>query len=595
MKIKSVSITGMHHVGMKKYELNEGTTYFIGPNGAGKSTILEAIQFALLGYIPGYDKTNVSLSKHMMGDIMEVKLALDSGITIARICVKSGASAKTSLNVTGFEGEISDLIGDVELPVFNFGEFKSMTANQLKNWFIGFLPEGDSTVDVVSELKKVAEERVLPSEELLANVQTYLNSLSEKGVERIRKLNEYLKSEKSYKDGELKRLQGTVQSLVYYDDAPDADIEALRKEWDDTNEMRSEVVRYNAQLQAYNRALEQIERFKSVLSADCLENDKEYSELLKKVEEDEALRSELSEQNSELVQDRIRLENEFRLVPTAEATCPYTKEACETAAKLTAEFTKKAEEINTKLFEVSTKISQLNSQLTAVDISIGSNRTRLADLKNKYIQLDNLKAQAPYEPICSVDKSESELADKMNELRDLMIKVEANRKYDELMQTVTKDKFAIENEIEILKFWIKRTDANGLQTEMMDSPFLELADNISSYLTDLFGEPTKAMFNLQTKANSFSFGVDRAGKYIEYDYLSSGEKCLFSLALMLCLLARSNASLKVMLVDDILDHLDGQNAENLFKTLSSNSDVQFIMAGVKDCNIEEIKRPVKID
>ena len=51
MRIKSVHIQGMHNVEDKTYQLSNAT-YFYGENGAGKSTVLQAIQLALLGYIP---------------------------------------------------------------------------------------------------------------------------------------------------------------------------------------------------------------------------------------------------------------------------------------------------------------------------------------------------------------------------------------------------------------------------------------------------------------------------------------------------------------------------------------------------------------
>ena len=67
---------------------------FIGPNGAGKSTILEAVQLALLGYIPGYAKKNESIMKHSSDKMMEVIASFDDdGFVIDRTWMKNGASA----------------------------------------------------------------------------------------------------------------------------------------------------------------------------------------------------------------------------------------------------------------------------------------------------------------------------------------------------------------------------------------------------------------------------------------------------------------------------------------------------------------------
>ena len=92
-----------------------------------------------------------------------------------------------------------------------------------------------------------------------------------------------------------------------------------------------------------------------------------------------------------------------------------------------------------------------------------------------------------------------------------------------------------------------------------------------------------AQFNISNKANSFSFGLMRNGIYIPYDLLSSGEKCLYTLALMICITNRSKSPLKLLLLDDAFDHLDPQTIENTFTTLKNIPDIQFIFAGVQMC------------
>ena len=57
MKIKSIYIDGLHNAVNKTYTFND-INYIYGNNGIGKSTILQAIQLALLGYIPGTAKNS---------------------------------------------------------------------------------------------------------------------------------------------------------------------------------------------------------------------------------------------------------------------------------------------------------------------------------------------------------------------------------------------------------------------------------------------------------------------------------------------------------------------------------------------------------
>ena len=63
MKIKKITIEGFHNIKDKTYEF-DNLTYFNGPNGAGKSSILQALQLALLGYIPGTDKNKTAIFRH---------------------------------------------------------------------------------------------------------------------------------------------------------------------------------------------------------------------------------------------------------------------------------------------------------------------------------------------------------------------------------------------------------------------------------------------------------------------------------------------------------------------------------------------------
>ena len=119
----------------------------------------------------------------------------------------------------------------------------------------------------------------------------------------------------------------------------------------------------------------------------------------------------------------------------------------------------------------------------------------------------------------------------------------------------------------------------------MKAPFKSLADSITVKLQGLFGSnEIKADFNLEERANSFSFGIIRDDMgYIEFDMLSSGEKCLYTLALVLSLVEMSSADLKLLLVDDLLDHLDSVKIQAVFQTLYDSNGAQIILAGVQQC------------
>ena len=126
------------------------------------------------------------------------------------------------------------------------------------------------------------------------------------------------------------------------------------------------------------------------------------------------------------------------------------------------------------------------------------------------------------------------------------------------------------------------TGVNGMQTDTSSkSPFYILGDTMDSYITKFFGESCCSDFGLSEKSNSFSLYLNRDDTIIPFNLLSSGEKCMYSLALMLSLVQLSDCKLKLVLVDDLLDHLDDENIEIMFTTLESVKDIQMIFAGVK--------------
>ena len=103
MKVEAIQILNMHKVKSKLVDIKDHVTYLHGPNGAGKSTILEAIQLALLGYIPGLGKTNSDIMRHAHGPILGVELKLTDGntaVTVNRMWTAKKKSVTSGVEIT---------------------------------------------------------------------------------------------------------------------------------------------------------------------------------------------------------------------------------------------------------------------------------------------------------------------------------------------------------------------------------------------------------------------------------------------------------------------------------------------------------------
>ncbi|MEK4451585.1 MULTISPECIES: AAA family ATPase [unclassified Paenibacillus] len=132
-----------------------GKDVFVGPNGSGKSTRLQAVQLAMLGYIPG-KKTNPETFKLSSGDEMTAGLQLDTfsfDRSIVRTEKLKGTGAKEvkyseSITVSPSKGEknttqmnarISAETGNFPM-VFDFQQFLDMSDAKRREFIYSLSP-----------------------------------------------------------------------------------------------------------------------------------------------------------------------------------------------------------------------------------------------------------------------------------------------------------------------------------------------------------------------------------------------------------------------------------------------------------------------
>lgn len=593
MRLKSIDIRGMNKVVQHTYTFDNDVVYLNGKNGAGKSTVLNAIQLALLGYIPGIAKKNDLIMKHANGPFLSVTATLDDDgklMQVSRVYTANKKGINCSVSTIPDNLDIADILGDLELPVFNFNEFVGMSANKLKDWFISFLPSNQININWDKELKESLQDIHLTESKFYDETLQYLNNIGGDGVDQVRAANAYLKQLLSFKKSEMERMTNSIQSLIFYDDYKDdmtiEDIEAQKQAYQLDY---TEAITLQKSYEASSKVIEQLASYKDLV--DNLEDDDRYKKALKNKTQ---LESKLNDLNIKLTNNSIhRSDAQSKLHSLASLTsgngvCPYTNSVCDSIKASVEEWKSQMVELQKEIDNYNQYEKSLHTQIQNARNEFSKYQLEITSLENQYKTRDNLKSmvnpaltainiQEVLDRIQFDEKTISELSDKL-------VKAKANQQYNSLVDTFTAQKFDIQQSIEALKVWIKLTGENGLQTQFMGDPFADLSENLSGYLSAMFDEPNlKAHFNLSTKVNSFSFGIDRNGSYIPFDMLSSGEKCMYTLALLTCLTDTSNAQLKLIMIDDLFDHLDDENIENVFKGIQSISGIQYIFAGVKPC------------
>lgn len=593
MKIHSIYMKNLHKVDEASYVF-DGQTYLYGPNGVGKTTVLNAIQLALLGYIPGMSKKHADIFRHAKESpmIVQIKLIGEDGPVTIRRRWYGKSTISCSVEITPEDYNIDSIIEDIELPIFNFGEFSKMTSNQLKSWFIQFLPDVESEINWTEILKY---DDTIRDETLIPSIMEEVKSCNLTGVELVKHINAFMKSKLSFVQSELTRQSSTIQSLVYYDeeDLEDEDPDSIKEKIQSLTKTRNDIASQSRLVEQKKSLLKQVADIESEYQlVDCVEND----ERIKQIDQNqETLTQTLAETDEKITQlgtEYMNLEHDcydMQSVVDGSGICPFTSSVCPSIQKMVEEYRVKLPELLRKKNEVRDQQESLSkwrkSAADAGDVKIQEklricgaygSRGRLLDMLEKLSDVP--------EEILSTDEIDAEI----QRLQDTLVKVQANEKYNKLIDKLTASKYALEQDVLVLKKWIKDTDANGLQSRLMTEPFKNLAEDLNSYIADMMPDDiSKVNFYIAEKANSFSFGVTRTvsghESYIPYDLLSSGEKCMYAIGLMMYIVEHSSSPLKVILVDDLLDHVDDGQLSKLWTWLSA-TDTQMIFAGVHKCD-----------
>lgn len=582
MKIKSVEIWGMHNVLHKKYDFTN-VNYFYGKNGSGKTTVLQAVQLALLGYIPGTNKKAQDIFTHSCAPEMKVSLVFDNGYNITRSYKKNGQSVKSETKCIPDGFDPSEIVRDLELPVFNFSTFLAMSPNAMKDWFIKFLPSSENEVNWKEILD--GSEVSYVNDSLYQDVLNYASELTP-DVKGVRKLNEYMKSLLSFKQAEQKRYQSTFSSLVYYQDYDGPDNE---------NEITDKIASLRVTKQKYLNAISAYQS--QQYTERCLEG---YSDLKDDIHNDEdfiSCQSSVSDLETKLrdidsrkfeiereINSKRHEYDEVNKVVSTGGVCSYTNEVCPSIQPMINGMRENSVRLKESISTLKMELNSLSASRMSTCQILNDTKQRLAIIIKRYDERDTILKS--YNPVSKPDEVDISFIDnEIARLEECIVQLRANLQYDRISENVSREKMVMEQDIDTLKTWINVTGPNGIQAILSEKPFHDMETILNDLIHRMYDPDIEFKFILDGKNNSFGFGISRNKRFIKFDTLSSGEKCIISIVLATGLISCNPSQIHLMLVDDALDHLDDEKADIFFDTLAKFTDTQFILAGVKKCNV----------
>lgn len=596
MKLKSITVEGMHNVDKKTYHFND-FTYLYGKNGSGKSTVLNAIQLALLGYIPGTNKQTGAIFSHSNNHTMSVTAVLadeNEEWSLRRTFTTDGKSVKSTV-VVNPEGHTLS-IAEEDLPIFDFSVLLDMSANQAKSWFISHMPAVDISVDWFSKLRDSSNEHI--SDDYINEMLSTL--IHSDPISECQQLNQIIKESISVEKQTLKRWENSIAGLAYYEDVdPSMSTEDIQQEIDRLEKLKSDIDKAkivrsvnskNAQIvhdYPYKEFSDsssipevcalnsRITKLKEEL-ADCNLNLSQFDDLL-----EPALRNMYTSQS--LLTSAEKAANSVDTCPIMNIKCDSLISMKDKNMKLVMDYQKSFNQHQSEVNRLYEELHELEDDKKQIESEIDIATQNLRALESAFLEYQRAKSAMGEVDTALLALPESfELDDELVDLKRKLVKIEANKQYNNVVEQMISEKYKSQETLNALKSWDTLTGMNGLQSTLSTSQFDKFSEYMNPLLASQFGNEVSAWFNIESKANSFAFGITRNDTHISYDLLSSGEKCMYVVCLLSAIVESKKLPLNLLMFDDIFDHLDQEHLDQLLTTLAKTStDIQYIVAGTK--------------
>lgn len=145
--------------GLNLDQLLEQRTLLIGPNGSGKSARTQALMLAVMGYIPGSDKTNAGILETFgAGDKLVVGFEVDGKLKFERGFVRLGDKVSQGYKIGGAKKSKEDFaraLGGANIRLVDVTEaFTSLSDQKQMDVIFGLYPPAGDLSAIIEQIEK---------------------------------------------------------------------------------------------------------------------------------------------------------------------------------------------------------------------------------------------------------------------------------------------------------------------------------------------------------------------------------------------------------------------------------------------------------
>lgn len=627
MKISSVNLKNFKKYENKTYNLT-GLDMIIGKNGKGKSSVLQAISFALLGYVPGMTKTNeaiFALSKNGIDmlsvidfDTMRIGRAYTYNKKITEDIII--APLKNEKTLAEKQARIFSETG-IEPLMIDFSEFLNMKDTEKKKYLYSLVGANWDK----SKVKQYLDINIKNKSETLEKViketlEEYRDNYS--AEEGINAMLNYLENKKKILNSELKKQDGGVQQLAELKNSlasTDRELENNKSKLNALNQQLVEIEKnitdnenkynyldkINTQIQKlindnlflknkYDTLTAQLSNKNPNnrnygLELDNINNEIKYLENNLSV-----LTNELKEIEKSGVGIKTQIECLQKIIDDIVAYKGYC--AIDKNIKCTQNFTpyiiEKRKEINILSQNKAKLASQYKEKFNKIKV-VQEQIIRLQEKRNIINKelVEQNKFNKIFNELNSIEAQSKAINNNIENLKKERISITV---IDEVL--LLKQKNAILSEINSIKTIIEEQNKAKVSLNLLQKTLLQKEqtkaeiDSVKLLLTHLGVKGLQGLiinegltplqdkitdnlkllgieneFFFKSEGRTFDFGL-KSDRDISFDSLSTGEKLMISLAIVSAIIEKKNPNLKILLLDNI-ENLDQVNRKKVLDAL----------------------------